>query len=59
MNRNLLYKIAGLLFILGAVLVNIPYTLLIMNFEYQKFFASPQVIFDQYQSGGVNCSLLG
>jgi len=53
MNRNLLYKITGLLFILGAVLVNIPYTLLIVNFEYPEILRKPtSYILIQYQVGG-------
>jgi len=53
MNRNSLYKITGILFILGAVLVNIPYTLLIMNFEYPEILRKPtSYILIQFQLGG-------
>ena len=34
MNTTWHQRLTGILFIVGAVLVNIPYTLLIMNFDY-------------------------
>jgi len=46
-------QLAGLFFILGAVLVNIPYTLLIMNFDYPDILRAPvDQILTQFQAGG-------
>ncbi len=46
-------QLAGLFFILGAVLVNIPYTLLIMNFDYPDILRAPvNQILMQFQAGG-------
>lgn len=46
-------RLTGLFFILGAVLVNIPYTLLIMNFDYPDILRAPVgQILTQFQAGG-------
>jgi hypothetical protein len=46
-------QLAGLFFILGAVLVNIPYTLLIMNFDYPDILRLPaDQILTRFQAGG-------
>jgi hypothetical protein len=46
-------QLAGLFFILGAVLINIPYTLLIMNFDYPDILRAPvDQILTQFQAGG-------
>ena len=41
MSENKLRKLTGLFFIIGAILVNIPYTLLIMNFDYPDILRQP------------------
>lgn len=52
MNRKA-KKIAGWSFIIGAILINIPYTLLIMNFNYPDILReSPQTILTQFHNGG-------
>jgi hypothetical protein len=44
---------AGILFILGAILVNIPYTLLIMNFDYPDILRFPtSEILERFAAGG-------
>lgn len=46
-------RLTGLLFILGAVLVNVPYTLLILNFDYPTILREPAgTILTQFQAGG-------
>jgi len=46
-------QLAGLFFVLGAVLINIPYTLLIMNFDYPDILRAPvDQILTQFQAGG-------
>jgi hypothetical protein len=46
-------QLAGLFFVLGAVLINIPYTLLIMNFDYPEILRAPvDQILTQFQAGG-------
>ncbi len=46
-------QLAGLFFVIGAVLVNIPYTLLIMNFDYPDILRAPvDQILLRFQSGG-------
>ncbi len=46
-------QLSGLFFIAGAVLVNIPYTLLIMNFDYPDVLRAPVgQILTQFQAGG-------
>lgn len=43
----------GILFILGAILVNIPYTLLIMNFDYPDILRKPAgEILERFAAGG-------
>ncbi len=45
--------LTGLFFVVGAVLVNIPYTLLIMNFDYPDILRLPvDQILTQFQAGG-------
>ena len=46
-------QLAGLFFVVGAVLVNIPYTLLIVNFDYPDILRAPvDQILTQFQAGG-------
>src|SRR5512144_2437037 len=46
-------QLSGLFFIVGAVLVNIPYTLLIMNFDYPDMLRAPVgQILTQLHAGG-------
>ena len=46
-------QLTGLFFIVGAVLVNVPYTLLIMNFDYPYILRAPVgQILTQFQAGG-------
>lgn len=46
-------KLAGIFFIIGAALVNIPYTLLIINFDYPDILRLPTAeILTRFQSGG-------
>jgi len=46
-------QLTGLFFIAGAVLVNIPYTLLILNFDYPDILRAPvDQILTQFQAGG-------
>lgn len=46
-------QLTGLLLVIGAVLVNIPYTLLILNFDYPDILRSPvDHILTQFQAGG-------
>jgi len=46
-------QLTGLFFVLGAVLINIPYTLLIMNFDYPDILRQPvDHILTQFQAGG-------
>ncbi len=52
MNKNLA-KIAGWSFIIGALLINIPYTLLMINFNYPDILReSPEKILTQFHNGG-------
>lgn len=53
MNTTWYQRLTGILFIVGAVLVNIPYTLLIMNFDYPDILReSTGHILTRYQEGG-------
>ncbi|MFN8444080.1 MAG: DUF4386 domain-containing protein [Caldilineaceae bacterium] len=53
MNTQQFRKVTGLLFILGAILVNIPYALLISNFNYPDILREPaSTILTQFQAGG-------
>jgi len=46
-------QLTGLFFVIGAVLVNIPYTLLIINFDYPDILRVPvDKILTQFQAGG-------
>jgi len=48
-----LRKLTGILFITGALLVNIPFNLLIVNFEYPDILREPTgYILTQFQAGG-------
>lgn len=53
MSETALRKLTGLLFVLGAILINIPYTLLIMNFDYPDILRLPtEEILTRFQAGG-------
>lgn len=53
MNTTWHQRLTGILFIIGAVLVNIPYTLLIINFDYPDILReSTGHILTRYQEGG-------
>lgn len=55
MNTTSLRKWTGWFFITGAVLVNIPYTLLIMNFDYPDILRQPAgEILTRFQAGGAS-----
>lgn len=55
MSENNLRKLTGFLFIIGAALVNIPYTLLIMNFDYPDILRQPtEEILTRFQAGGTS-----
>jgi len=55
MNSNSLRKWTGWFFIAGAVLVNIPYTLLIMNFDYPDILREPAGdVLTRFHAGGAN-----
>src|SRR4051812_46113725 len=55
MNTNQFRKLTGILFILGAVLVNIPYSMLIANFNYPDILREPaSIILTQFQAGGAS-----
>ncbi|MDP1715221.1 MAG: DUF4386 domain-containing protein [Anaerolineales bacterium] len=46
-------QLTGLFFILGAILINIPYTLLIINFDYPDILRFPvEEILTKFQAGG-------
>jgi len=46
-------QITGLLFVIGAILINIPYTLLIMNFDYPDILRAPTAeILTKFHAGG-------
>lgn len=53
MSQKNFRKLAGIFFIVGALLVNIPYTLLIMNFDYPDILRLPTAeILTRFQAGG-------
>lgn len=53
MSQTTFRKLAGIFFIVGAILVNIPYTLLIMNFDYPDILRLPTAeILTRFQAGG-------
>jgi len=55
MNTNALRKWTGWFFIAGAVLVNIPYTLLIMNFDYPDILRQPAgEVLTRFHAGGAD-----
>ena len=55
MSENKLRKLTGFFFIIGAILVNIPYTLLIMNFDYPDILRQPtEEILTRFQAGGTS-----
>ena len=58
MNANWHQRLTGILFIVGAVLVNIPYGLLVMSFDYPDILREPAgYILTQYQAGGTGLVL--
>jgi len=55
MNTNQFRKLTGLLFIIGAILVNIPYSMLITNFDYPDILRQPAAtVLTQFQAGGAS-----
>jgi len=53
MSQFVFRKLAGIFFIVGALLVNIPYTLLILNFDYPDILRQPTAeILIKFQAGG-------
>ncbi len=55
MTQTRLRQLTGILFITGAVLINVPYTLLIMNFEYPDILREPAGdILTQFHAGGTS-----
>jgi hypothetical protein len=55
MNANQFRKVTGLLFIAGALLVNVPYMMLITNFNYPDILREPaSAILTQFQAGGAS-----
>ena len=53
MSENTFRKLAGIFFVAGAVLINIPYTLLIMNIDYPDILRMPtEEILTNFQTGG-------
>jgi hypothetical protein len=58
MNATKHRKLTGLLFVVGAVLINVPYTLLIMGFDYPDILRQPAgTILTRYQQGGPGLTL--
>ncbi len=55
MNTNQFRKVTGLLFIVGSLLVNIPYAMLITNFHYPDILREPAGdVLTQFQAGGAS-----
>jgi hypothetical protein len=53
LNTHQFRKLTGLLFIVGSLLVNIPYALLITNFDYPDILRQPAAtVLTQFQAGG-------
>lgn len=47
--------LSGIFFILGAVLINIPFTLLIINFDYPDILREPAgIILERFETGGAS-----
>jgi hypothetical protein len=58
MNNQKIRKLTGVLFIAGAILVNIPYAVLIMNFNYPDILREPaREILEQFSAGGTGLVL--
>lgn len=55
MNTVQFRKVTGILFIVGALLVNVPYSMLITNFNYPDILREPaDAILTQFQAGGAS-----
>jgi Domain of unknown function (DUF4386) len=55
MNKTGYQKLTGILFIVGAVMANIPYTLLIRNFDYPDILREPTgLILTRFKEGGTS-----
>jgi hypothetical protein len=55
MNANQFRKLTGLLFMVGSISVNIPYALLIVNFNYPDILREPAAtVLTQFQAGGTS-----
>lgn len=55
MNTAQFRKVTGILFIVGALLVNVPYSMLITNFNYPDILREPaDAILTQFQAGGAS-----
>jgi Domain of unknown function (DUF4386) len=53
MSEKMFRTLTGIFFIVGAILVNIPYTLLIVNFDYPDILRMPAAdILTKFQAGG-------
>lgn len=53
MSQTIHQRTTGILFIIGALLVNIPYTLLIINFDYPDILREPAgAVLTQFETGG-------
>src|SRR5436853_7624338 len=53
MNEQRLHRLIGLSFILGALLINVPYFILIATFDYPTILREPTaVILSRFQAGG-------
>lgn len=53
MSENVFRKLTGIFFIVGAVLVNVPYSLLIANFDYPDILRMPTAeILTRFHEGG-------
>ena len=58
MNATKYQRLTGILFIVGAALINIPYTMLIMNFDYPDILReSTGHILTRFQAGGTDLIL--